>query len=482
MRNGLFFAAMLLLTTAALSAQNLSGLRLDNYSGSQGIQSNPTRGLELPANVRWDATLAGASMFFQNNIGFVSNTGLLGLASSNGKVGSTLYSTQSVDSLYADVFNKTGALYLNGQAQILGPAFVLNHPEGFAFGVFANSRSFISSEINSDANLYTISRTQTFKQHTISTLNFKAAWWNEYGINFAKSFETDQFKWGLGGNLKILQSLQGAYGLVLTPTTITNPETGLSTPNAALITPTNLEIAYTRASQSNVMRTSGLGVGLDLGVNIMIADPDDDEAMKFKAGFAITDIGGLNFGTDAIKHNISTNRIDTLVRDQLSSAKGVDALFDTLYSKVLTDINTHSTTSGFSMGLPTTFRLNAEYFFTPRFSIAGQISQGIKLSNTALYSGNSMVVMPQYTSKWFSAQMPISLYNFSEIGIGASLKLGYLSIGTDNLMSLIGKQSQFTGMDFYVAIKIFPFPLSLDGLSGGGGPKRKGKAMGCYQF
>ena len=471
---------MLLLLTFSSYSQNISGLRLDNYSGSQGIQSNPTRGLELPANVRWDATLAGASVFFQNNIGYVSNTGVLGLASSNGKVGAALYGTQSADSLYADVFNKTGLLYLNAQAQVLGPAFVLNHPEGFAFGVFANSRSFASSEINSDANPYTLSRTQTFKQHTISTLNFKAAWWNEYGINFAKSFETAQFKWGLGGNLKILQSLQGAYGLVLTPTTITNPEAGLSTPNAALVTPTNLEVAYTRASQSNVMRTSGLGLGLDLGVNIMIADPNDNEAMKFKAGFAITDIGGLNFGTDAVKHNINTNRIDTLIRDQLSSVKGVDALFDTLYSKVLTDISTHSTTSGFSMGLPTTIRLNAEYFFTPRFSIAGQISQGIKLSNTALYSGNSMVVMPQYTSKWFSVQVPISLYNFSEIGIGASLKLGYLSIGTDNLMSLIGKQTQFTGTDFYVALKIFPFPLSLGG--GGGGTKRKGKAMGCYQF
>jgi len=60
--------------------------------------------------------------------------------------------------------------------------------------------------------------------------------------------------------------------------------------------------------------------------------------------------------------------------------------------------------------------------------------------------------------------------------IGAAVRLAFLTLGSENLGSFLGRKS-LTGTDFYAAIKINPFRL---GWKGGGG--RKGKEVKCYQF
>ena len=97
-----------------------------------------------------------------------------------------------------------------------------------------------------------------------------------------------------------------------------------------------------------------------------------------------------------------------------------------------------------------------------------------------------MVVSPRYETRWFGASIPVSLYNWEKVNYGLALRLGFLSLGTDNLGSMI-ENKDFSGSDFYVALKINPFQWGGDDDNKGwinrwkSGNKKKGKVR-CFEF
>ena len=102
--------------------------------------------------------------------------------------------------------------------------------------------------------------------------------------------------------------------------------------------------------------------------------------------------------------------------------------------------------------------------------------QRLVINQPAVERGNLLAITPRYESRWISAFLPISIYNYQKVQIGAAVRLGFLTIGSDDLGGFIGK-SNLNGMDFYAGLKINPFQLGWG--NGGGG---KGKAMPCYEF
>ncbi len=72
--------------------------------------------------------------------------------------------------------------------------------------------------------------------------------------------------------------------------------------------------------------------------------------------------------------------------------------------------------------------------------------------------------------------LPVSLYNYSKLRVGISARLAFITIGSDNLSSFF-KQSELTGSDIYVGIKVNPFKLNLSGRGRG-----NNKPVRCYQF
>ena len=81
--------------------------------------------------------------------------------------------------------------------------------------------------------------------------------------------------------------------------------------------------------------------------------------------------------------------------------------------------------------------------------------------------------------------MPLSFIEDKMFGLGAYIRLGFLTIGSDQLNALLFKQSKLNSADFYLALKINPFRSkpkeeSFESFGSSNG-KRKGD-YGCYKF
>ena len=95
-----------------------------------------------------------------------------------------------------------------------------------------------------------------------------------------------------------------------------------------------------------------------------------------------------------------------------------------------------------------------------------------------------MYFAPRFEHRWFGASLPVVIYNYEKFRLGVAVRLAYLTIGTDHLVSLF-KSNEFTGTSFYVALKFNPFNINWERSGGGSGNRNiggRGKAMGCYQF
>jgi hypothetical protein len=63
-----------------------------------------------------------------------------------------------------------------------------------------------------------------------------------------------------------------------------------------------------------------------------------------------------------------------------------------------------------------------------------------------------IAVTPRYETDWFEAMLPLSLYEYRLPRIGAAVRLGFLTIGTERLGTLFGV-ADINGMDVYASVK-----------------------------
>ena len=72
---------------------------------------------------------------------------------------------------------------------------------------------------------------------------------------------------------------------------------------------------------------------------------------------------------------------------------------------------------------------------------------GVKRPDVVALSG-------RYQTKWLEASLVASLYNYEDFRLGTALRLGYLTLGSDKLISLLGG-SDFYGTDVFFNLRFF---------------------------
>ena len=92
---------------------------------------------------------------------------------------------------------------------------------------------------------------------------------------------------------------------------------------------------------------------------------------------------------------------------------------------------------------------------------------------------NILAITPRFEGRWFELHLPLILYNDTDPHVGLSARFGVLTIGTDNLFSLVGKQ-KFTGTDAYLALRIGG--KTLDKLASLKVRGKAAKGSACYSF
>jgi hypothetical protein len=229
--------------------------------------------------------------------------------------------------------------------------------------------------------------------------------------------------------------------------------------------------------------TTGTGFGFDIGASATFGGYKD-EGYTLKIGAALLDLGYINFNKNAQQHRAEITQYTDITGGEFDNIQGLDAYNELLqqFSEELTGSPTETLISNeFQMFLPTGISLQADYSFDKNIFLNATIVQALPVGKPGITRNNIIALTPRYEHRWFSVQMPVVLHNYNNLRIGLAARAAFLIIGTDNIGSLVGRFSDFTGADIYVGLKVNPFNIGTsDRYSGPGRVKLGRKRVKCH--
>jgi Family of unknown function (DUF5723) len=475
-----FIGASLL--SFSLMAQEQLGLRLDNFSGVSGISINPSS--NGTSKFGWDVNIGGMGFFLNNNIGFLDGASV-GSAASNAM---TIGPADGLDiqkrpnaTLRYDFYDNTNSKYFSLSTQIMGPSFVINLKSGHSFGLFTGARVMASShDVPGLFNGYEFMRSKIGQAITLDPFKASGMAWREVGLNYAYRIGDDtDGSLTLGANVRFVSAYQAFYFKNLTGTSMARISKdsirfdGLRAEFGATTDLTNAD---------RQVNTNGSGIGFDIGATMTIPSSDEDKPYEWRLGASVLDMGAVTMDANTEVHRFEISEPYQIMKQRFNNLDPNNPGRDGLerLSKDITGNTAGSLRSNtFSMGMPTAISVQADYAVMKGVFVNGLLMQRIPVGEHILLRDNLFAITPRYESRWLGASMPISVVNWSTTRVGFAARLAFLTLGTDDLGSLI-TNSKLTGTDFYFALKFNPFKTGLSG--GGGGSSRRGKAQECYRF
>ena len=474
-----------LLNAFCLIGQEQLGLRLENYSGINSVFLNPSATISTP--LRWDVNLASIGFFLENNYAFVKDASVLALYGERENIDMRYAGDVTNENLLpsnafvADYSDDGRGRYVSSLLTVNGPSAMIkisNH----TLGAFYNYRfAFGAPNIPANLSFYTYDRRNFFESFPVSPFDGNMMIWDEIGINYAYKIETNAGFLAIGTNLKYLRGKEAAY--FENVNTFDLVKIGQDSIASALAT---FNYGLTTASldeETFANETTGSGFGLDIGASATFGGYKD-EGYTFKISAALLDFGYINFDRNAQQHRTEITQYTDITVDEFDNIQGIDQYNELLqqFSEEATG-NPNESLQGnnFRMFLPTGISLQADYSFNENIFLNATIVQGMRFSKPGIVRNNIIAISPRYEHRWFSFQMPLVLHNYQNFRVGLSARAAFLIIGTDNIGSLVGRFSDFTGTDIYVGLKINPFNTeSGDRYSGPGRRKLGKKKVKCY--
>ena len=480
-----------LFLSLVINAQEQIGFHTDNYSGINAIRLNPTAYTQSPYG--WDINLGAAGIFMGNNYAFIRPTSLIDLIQ-NGENANYLFAPDlegkielGTNDYLVDFKNDGKKRYLFHNAQIQGPSFFVKINDQNYIGLHTAMRTASSaSGITESLSYYTYDATPFFQDIAIDKFNLGFLSWGEVGLNYSFKTQVDNGNLAIGATIKKLTGLEAGYLYSDKDWSLQKlPGDSIASNNATLYfgyTNSNLDI------NDIVPANNGQGWGIDLGATYTIGSYEDGYDWKF--GVSLLDIGKINFKDNAKSHIVkvgnlvAVNGLDYEPYQDLNQLEDIVGQFS---QDVLNDPTASLTGEQFNMWLPGAVSLQAERAITPAVYVNATWLQGLPIAKPGVRRGSLLAITPRLEKKWYGLAFPISLYNYQQLRTGFALRLAFLTIGSDHLGSLVNK-AEFSGTDFYMAIKLNPF--GLQGLFKGNGghkahrTKRRGHGKGvkCYQF
>lgn len=464
--------------SSSLFAQEQIGLRLDKYAGVNGIQLNPANGAFHPLS--WDLNLGGAGIFIENNFVFASPTNLIHLA----KNPNDLYfmdptnenTAPSSASIIVDYFNGPKERMVQTTATVLGPSLMVNFNGKHSLGVFSEFNVSLGGfDIDRDINPYDLSKIEETGHIDIERFQMSGMAWAEYGVHYSYATEMYLGKVSIGGNFKLLRGYDAFYLDVAQPIVASRDSNNV-------IDVSDIDVSFgftnkTLTTESISTQPIGSGYALDLGAS-WIFDLDEDNDYRYKLGISILDLGKINFDKWTENYHIVANGVNTNIdATPFENLTTREEVLDELSNQVLGDNSSIRAPAGISMWAPTTLSVQGDFQITKGVFVAGMLNQRIRFSKEAVKRNNTFALFPRIEKRWYSLGFPIVINNWQDFRLGTTARIGFLTVGSDNIGSLFG-QSTLTGTDLYFALKFNPFNINLFGKGG----KSKGQPIKCYKF
>jgi hypothetical protein len=480
-KRSIALVALLLLVIAA-NAQFFIGLRGSNYGGITNVNFNPAIA-NSPYMV--DVNLIGVAATFNNNYVGVDHRTL---------THPSLFGSPDFQANYMHerVNGRDKRAYVGTQIQ--GPLSFM-----FSFGNKQNRNKNaigFSYHLNGIANADNV--TEVFARtayHGLGTqanaitnylgrdlyngnLSLKSAVWTDFGLTYSRVlFDKGQHLVKAGGTLKLLIPIAGSYGYVKDLNYRWSEYDQLSiydtkaqyAYNEGLITSRGTPADMAQSIKDNfrngmTFKNGTPTVGLDLGaiyewnpngskkaeMDCQCEPFSDKKHYKLAAGFSVVDIGALRFKRGEYSRNFYADIRNWNVADA-QFPHGLESLDDTINSRFVVQ----SGKPYFNIVLPTRFNFFVDYFIWNDFGVAftAMVSPNISPKQQMVHHVTTFGLIPKYENKWIGVYLPMSYDIFGNFSLGTTLRLGPLTIGTQDLLGLFAKKFVYNA-DIHAALKV----------------------------
>lgn len=453
-----------LMTFLNLQAQEMLGIVNSNYSGIHGALINPSS----LTNSRYylDINFLTIGLSAENNYLYLPKSGYK-FSRFFGKFNNfPLYGPDSLPIVHFE--NKNSA---NGYAitRLMGPSAMLNIGK-HAFGITTGIRT-VASVRNIPYGLAKLiyeglnNPSQFGNRYPVSQKFAVAAMsWAELGLSYAYVFSQSQLEcWSGGITLKRLWGYSGAYTYVNNIDYMVRNRDTLTIYNINAETGYSLPLEYSTNQFLGTPLFRGRGYGFDIGVTYQKMKKEHQDASyksvcaeeykpyKYRIGISIIDIGSISFKKNAQRLVFkNTNTADLNFRT--INTVSIDSTVSDISMHFYNDPNKLLQGSSIRVGLPTALSVQMDINYTGNWYINGILIYPLMLRSAGIERPALLAVTPRYETDHFEVDMPVSMYDFKRPRIGISMRLFFLTIGTDKLGGFFNL-SDFTGMDFYMALK-----------------------------
>lgn len=461
------YAFLFLSVVFILKAQEQFNFKADNYAGINGVLLDPAHNLSNPNN--WDVTILGVDAFVHNNYSYISKASLLSLLTkgdlevaepTNGITGA---SRRHVWDFYSTSKDKDAYV----QVDVLGPSGSMRIDYHNTIGLFTRARVVASARaIDSGFNYYNFHEINYGTPFTADKSDLQAAAWAEIGLNYAKVLkESKEYKFSAGANLKYMIGTDAAY-------VINHKRTGaIAEKDTIIFNNANVEIGvvtgaemYDEATAGEYnLKKNGGGLAFDLGftfekkkypTDILI---DTDVTYKWKLNASILDFGRIKY-KNAEVHQYAFEGTRLIDFEQAENTETIEQYFQDLSRQVYNGDSIQSKIGNeFVIGLPTALNVNFDYGLSDRWYIKTNIIQRVPVFENSLKRSNVINVNGRYQRNWFGISGGLTTYEYQNVYLGGSLRVGPLTIGSDHFIPIVIPQKEMKGADFYFALKINSF-------------------------
>lgn len=474
-----FFNVFSLLFLSNSYSQEMLGISTSNYSGTNGIQFNPSYAAQ--SLLKWDINLITMDIFVDNNYIYMPQSNLfkfINTASTYGTLTTEGYRTNENENSVLKRYKKNNRKYVNENLTLRLPAIMISGKKS-GFGLHLAVRSAVSVNrlhysmaevgylgmVNPEVQLQDFSA----RGGRINTLT-----WGELGATYAKVIKDNKYQLEkIGITLKYLQGFGALYFNNKSFDYYIQPD---STPKRQdlLISNINADYGYTDYNSFTGNPGSwlkGFGAGMDIGYTfekrsffrpryeLMKGNSGLKQYKsnyKWKLGISLLDIGLIRFVKNSGRFVFDNVKNDWYRVDTADFADLHD--WDTSMSKRFYDNINHSKQgNSFNIWLPSALSIQGDYYLGGSFYLNATLIQRIPhFHSSGVDRTNLLAITPRYETPLFDISMPIVLYQYQDPRIGLAARIGFFSIGTDKLGGFVGKHN-FTGFDFYIAIKLMSF-------------------------
>lgn len=468
MKLKLFIFVGLLYIVVSLRAQEMAGLVHSNHAGTDVLFSNPA-GMHHQKD--WlSIHLVTADFFLSNDYMYLAKEDFKFMDLLSGNLDIPLHQTgYSEGERPFYIYDRSSNTRFDLDLKFQGPSAMYIKKQ-HAFALFTAARSImhmrnITPELGRLGYYgfgYVPQHDEVYK---VQNFNNTFITWGEVGLSYAYQWNRLLFdNWNFGISIRRLFGVGGTYLHVNNSDYNVINDSTLDLQSLESNLGFSLPSDYDTDDYPTGPYINGKGWAFDLGVEYQVLlDRQSKQGAvkacgqrhwdyKYRIGVSLMDFGWIKFKNNAQLHEYTDteytwHRIDT------TDYQNWNQLMREVSYRFYGDPNASLKDTKFTMWLPTSININADYNFENGIYVNGSFVYNLPFNGSFVRKPSVLSFTPRFEKQNLEVSLPLSLYQWKYPRVGFAFRIYFLTLGSDYVTSLLGIHD-FNGMDLYVSLKI----------------------------